>query len=72
MTDESTPAPEAAAEAAPAPVFLDPYDHDCGFEAFRENLRTLIAAVVIEHNTEHDGAYQWCSHPLCVIAKDVT
>lgn len=63
MPDKPTPDPE--------PVFLDPYDHDCNVEGVRQDLQTLIAAVVIMHNTEHDGAYQWCSHALCRVANDL-
>lgn len=45
-------------------VEIDPYDFD-GYSSLEPVVDGLRAAIVDTHAREHEGAIQWCTHPLC-------
>lgn len=46
-------------------VEIDPDDWDEDLDLADRKLKGLRTAIVENHDREHDGAIQWCSHPLC-------
>jgi len=59
-----------AGEGRSVMVEIDPYERDEDLDLADARLRALRMAIVENHSREHEGAIQWCSHPLCVAYEE--